>query len=127
MRKIFLGLILCCISAEVSADWTMLQTNDDGNMYIDFDSLKKSGDLITVLSLNDYYVAQEKQGLSSQWLELIDCKNKKFKALAIHYYSENMGKGDVIASTRFNATEISWSALVQYSVGELKINIVCSR
>ncbi|MCX7189426.1 MAG: hypothetical protein NTU92_03520 [Methylotenera sp.] len=127
MHRLLLVLILFSISAEVAAEWTMIQTNDDGNMYIDFDSIKKSGDLISVLSLSDYYLAQQKQGLSSQWEELVDCKRKKFKALSINYYAENMGKGEILATTHFNESETGWSDVVKYSIGELKINIICSK
>ena len=127
MHRLLLVFILFSISAEVAAEWTMIQTNDDGNMYIDFDSIKKSGDLISVLSLSDYYLAQQKQGLSSQWEELVDCKRKKFKALSINYYAENMGKGEILATTHFNESETDWSDVVKYSIGELKINIICSK
>ncbi len=127
MNRLLFVVILFCFSAEVAAEWTMIQTNDDSNLYIDFDSIKKSGDLIKVLSLNDYYLAQQKQGLSSQWEELVDCKNKKFKALSINYYAENMGKGEILSTTHFNESETNWSDIVQYSIGELKINIICSK
>jgi len=127
MNRLLFVVILFCFSAEVAAEWTMIQTNDDSNLYIDFDSIKKSGDLIKVLSLNDYYLAQQKQGLSSQWEELVDCKNKKFKALSINYYAENMGKGEILNTTHFNESETNWSDIVQYSIGELKINIICSK
>jgi hypothetical protein len=127
MHRFLFVLILFCFSAEVAAEWTMIQTNDDSNLYIDFDSIKKSGDLIKVLNLNDYYLAQQKQGLSSQWEELVDCKNKKFKALSINYYAENMGKGEILNTTHFNESETNWSDIVQYSIGELKINIICSK
>ncbi|CAN1543212.1 MAG: hypothetical protein K9J28_05635 [Sulfuritalea sp.] len=127
MHRFLFILILFCLSAEVAAEWTMIQTNDDSNLYIDFDSIKKSGDLIKVLNLNDYYLAQQKQGLSSQWEELVDCKNKKFKALSINYYAENMGKGEILNTTHFNESETNWSDIVQYSIGELKINIICSK
>ena len=127
MHRLLLVLILFSISAEVAAEWTMIQTNDDGNMYIDFDSIKKSGDLMSVLSLSDYYLAQQKQGLSSQWEELVDCKRKKFKALSINYYAENMSKGEILATTHFNESETGWSDVVKYSIGELKINIICSK
>lgn len=105
----------------------MIQTNDEGNMYIDFDTLQKSGDLVSVSTLNDYYSLQQKSELSSQWKELHDCKQKKFKALAIDGYAENMGNGKLIQTTHFNEAETAWSEVVLYSVGELKANIICSR
>ncbi|MDP3745053.1 MAG: hypothetical protein Q8Q76_12055 [Methylotenera sp.] len=127
MKKLLTILILALTSSRALAEWTMIQTNDNGNMYIDFDTLQKSGDLVRISTLNDYYSSQQKGELSSQWKELHDCKHKKFKALAIDDYSENMGNGKLTLTTLFNESETAWSDVVLYSVGELKANIICSR
>lgn len=127
MNKFLVTLILVLTSTHAAAEWTMIQTNDHGNMYIDFDTVQKSGSLVTVSTLNDYYAKQQKGELSSQWSEQHDCKQKKFKALAIDYFSDNMAKGNVIETYRLNPTETAWADVVQYSVGDLKANIICSR
>lgn len=120
-------MVLTVWSGTALAEWTMVQTNDNGNMYIDFDTVHKSTDLVTVSTLNDYYVPQAKGELSSQWLELHDCRNKKFKALAIQYYAGNMAQGAVLTAYSLPANETNWSDVVPYSVGALKANIICSR
>jgi hypothetical protein len=120
-------MVLILISTPATAEWTMIQTGDNESVYVDFDVLQKNGDLVTVSTLNDYYFAQQKKELSAQFTELHDCKRKKFKALAISYYSENMAKGNVIQAANFDEPEIAWSDVVNYSVGELKANIICSR
>ena len=127
MTKLLITLILAFTSNLAAAEWTMIQTNDHGNMYIDFDSIQKSGDLVTVLTLNDYYAVQLKRELSSQWKELHDCKNKKFKALTIKYYSENMANGNIIETISLQESVTAWSDIVSYSIGELKANVICSR
>ncbi len=123
----FLMIVLVVWSSQVLADWTMVQTNDNGNMYIDFDTVQKSAGLVTASTLNDYYVQQTKGEMSSQWLELHDCKNKKFKALSIQYYAGNMAQGDVLTTYRLSETETNWSEVVPYSIGEVKANVICSR
>jgi hypothetical protein len=125
VNKFLMALIL--VSTPAAAEWTMIQTGDNESVYVDFDTLQKNGDLVTVSTLNDYYFVQQKKELSTQFTELHDCKHKKFKALSISYYSENMAKGDVIEVFNFNAPEIAWSDVVNGSVGELKTNIICSR
>lgn len=127
MKRLLALLILVSLPTFAVADWTMIQTNEDGNMYIDLDSIQKTGDLVTVLTLNDYYGLQKHHELSSQSKEMHDCKNKKFKALSIHYFSDNMGKGKMIEAFDFNELETVWSDVVPYSIGELKVNIICSR
>jgi hypothetical protein len=127
MKKFLAVLIFSLTSTHAAAEWTLIQTSDNGSMSIDFDSLQKSGDLVTVSTLSDYYAMQQKGELSSQWKELHDCKHKKFKALAISYFTENMGNGKLIQTTHFNEQETAWVDIVLYSVGELKANIICSR
>lgn len=120
-------MVLILVSTPAAAEWTLIQTGDNENVYVDFDSLQKHGNLVTVSTLNDYNFAQQKKELSTQFTELHDCKYKKFKALSLSYYSENMAQGNVIAASSFNEPEVAWSDVVKYSVGELKANIVCSR
>lgn len=120
-------MVLILISTPAAAEWTMIQASDNENVYVDFDTLQKNGNLVTASTLNDYYSAQQKKELSTQFTELHDCKSKKFKALSISYYSENMAKGNVIQAANFNEPEIAWSDVVKHSVGELKANIICSR
>lgn len=126
MRK-FLMIVLAVCSSQALAEWTMIQTNDNGNMYIDFATVQQSEGLVTVSTLNDYYVPQAKGEMSSQWLELHDCKNKKFKALSIQYYAGNMAAGHLLAAYSLPAAETDWSDVVPYSIGELKANVICSR
>lgn len=120
-------MVLILISTPAAAEWTLIQTSDNENVYVDFDTLQKSDNLVTVSTLNDYYFLQQKKELSTQFTELHDCKHQKFKALSISYYSENMAKGDVIDTSSFNEPETAWSDVVNYSVGELKAKIICSR
>ena len=126
MRK-FIMIVLAVWSSLAQAEWTMIQTNDNGNMYIDFGSVQRTAGLVTVTTLSDYYVQQAKGELSSQWLELHDCKNKKFKALSIQYYADNMATGAVLTTYRLPEAETGWSDVVPYSIGELKANVICSR
>ncbi|MDO9151559.1 MAG: hypothetical protein Q7U33_09300 [Methylotenera sp.] len=127
MSKYLMMLVLVFISSKAFAEWTMIQTNDNGNMLIDFDTVQKAENLITVSTLNDYYVQQPKGEMSSEWLELHDCKNKQFKALSIKYYAENMAKGSLLATYHLPESETAWSAVVPYSIGEVKANVICSR
>lgn len=127
MNKFLIMLVLALISGKAFAEWTMIQTNENGNMLIDFETVQKAENLITVSTLNDYYVQQPKGEMSSEWLELHDCNNKQFKALSIKYYAENMAKGNLLASYRLSEAETAWSAVVPYSIGEVKANVICSR
>ncbi len=127
MSKLLTMLILASVSTTAMAEWTMVQTGDEGSMYIDFDSLQKTGDLVTVMTLNDYSQPQQKDELSAQFKELHDCRNKKFKALSINYYTSPLAQGNAFATLSFNEPETPWSDVVQYSIGELKANIICSK
>lgn len=127
LSRVIALISLMAMPILAQAEWTMIQTHDEGNMYIDFDSLTKADGLVKVTTLNDYYITQNRGELSSQWTELHDCNNKRFKALTISYYKEKMGQGDVLESFTLSPDEIQWSEVVPYSVGALKANIICSR
>lgn len=127
MKKLLTATLFSILSSQAFAEWTLIQTSDNGTMSINLDSLQRSGDLVTISTLHDYVELQEKGEMSSQWTELHDCKKKKFKALAINYFSDNMGRGQLIQQLQFNEEETAWSDIVLYSVGELKANIICSR
>lgn len=127
VNKLLIILSLALSSTQAMADWTMVQTNDEGYMYIDFDTVQKSGNLTTVSTLNDYFESKSKKEMSSVWSEQHDCKNKKFKAISINYFAENMGQGKVLETYTLKPTETAWTDVVQYSVGDLKANIICSR
>jgi hypothetical protein len=51
------------VATPAAAEWTMIQTGDNENVYVDFDTLQKNGDLVTVSTLNDYYFVQQKKKL----------------------------------------------------------------
>lgn len=127
MKRIFIICILTIIPTAAFADWTLIQTSDDGNLYVDFDTLQKTGDTVTISTLNDFYNRQDKNELSTKWREMHDCKKKRFKALSVDYYTEKMGQGSIMDSATFDEAKTAWSDLVQYSVGELKTNIICSK
>ena len=127
MKKFLILFILSTFSPISLAEWTLIQTNDDGNMYVDFDTLQKVGNTVTVSTLNDFYSLQQKDALSTKWREIHDCKSKHFKPLSTEYYSKNMGQGNLIESITFDDTKTDWSEVVPYSIGELKTNIICSK
>ncbi|NOT14031.1 MAG: hypothetical protein HOP21_00370 [Methylotenera sp.] len=127
MKNTLTFLHLFLLSSHALAEWTMIQTHDTGTMYLDFDTLEKHHDFVSISTLNDYHDMQKRGELSSQWKELHDCKNKRFKALSINHYTENLGNGKQLLSLDFNESETAWSETVPYSAGELKANIICSR
>ena len=127
VNKLLIILSLTLSSTQAMSEWTMVQTNDAGYMYIDFDTVQKSGNLTTVSTLNDYFESKNKKEKSSVWSEQHDCKNKKFKALSINYFAENMGQGKVLETYTLDPEKTAWTDVVQYSVGDLKANIICSR
>ena len=129
MKKMLITVILTLISTSIStsamAEWTLIQSSDDADMYIDFDLMETSAGLLKAWTLTDYKSRQENQVLSATWRELYDCNIEKFKVLSISKFSESMGAGKSIELINFN--DAHWSAVVPYSIGELKSKIICSK
>ena len=129
MKKMLITVILTLISTSIStsamAEWTLIQSSDDADMYIDFDLMETSAGLLKAWTLTDYKSRQENQVLSATWQELYDCNVEKFKVLSISKFSESLGAGKSIELINFN--DANWSAVVPYSIGELKSKIICSK
>lgn len=126
-NKQCLTLILICISYSASAEWTLIQSSDEGNMYIDFDSIDKTTDALKVWTLYDYQLTQDKHVQSAKSHETYDCRHGKFKVLSISRFSDHMGVGELIDSYHYDDSKAEWYAVAPYTSGELKKNIICSK
>lgn len=105
---------LCCTTllvlsgAPVSADWVAVEKDylDPGiqTLYVDPDSIRREGNLVTVRQLTDYRWMQGNAGFgrfmmgphrffSTQTLKQIDCERRRVRLLSFTEFSHHMGTG----------------------------------
>jgi hypothetical protein len=128
MKKLF--LILCLFSITAHAEWKFFGSTDTFTSYIDYSRIKTEGRYKSIWDLFDYKSPQTeysgKQYKSSVAKEIVDCQASRSQLVALYFYSEQMGKGEVVSSGNFQVRESEWSNPPPNSIGDDLIKIACS-
>jgi len=110
MKKLLLTLMLAVVSSSAMTGWTKAGSSVEKIIYVDFETIRKSGNNVKIWTLYDYKEPKKlkKYGsyMSVKYQEEHDCKNEQTKILYNIAYTGNMGGGDTIFS---NKSEPDWS------------------
>ena len=133
MKKLLFILALALISTSVMAEWAQVGKNDEMGIdnYIDFTTIRKTGDIVKMWSLNDSKAAidvsigQNITGVMSiKSQDEYDCKEERSRNLAFIMFTGNMGRGKPIP----NNLDISqWSPISPGSTSEAMWKIACDK
>ena len=96
-------------------------------MYVDPDTLRRTGDLVTMWHLADFKTPQTVNDVSFLSLTMhaqYDCTYLRWRRLALTNFSGHMGSGDVAYT---NAEEGEWTPLASKSLGELLWLEACNK
>ena len=96
MKKYLLLFLL--FSGTVYGEWTRTGFNDESTMFIDTQTIKKTGELVRVtylLNLPLGTTSEDKKYSykSSKTVEEFDCKKNLSRTISFEWYSDPMGKG----------------------------------
>ena len=127
MKKLTL-LLLLMVSTSVTAEWSVVGSNDEMNVYNDFSSIKKQVNKTKMWSMFDFKTVKmiENDSFLSQVFHYeYDCENETIKQLDFIWYSGNMKSGDVVYSQRnMNIEPIS---VTPESINEHLFKIACDK
>ena len=129
IKKLLLILALALISTSVMAEWSPVSKNGTTGVtgYLDFSTIRKSGDKVKMWSLFDYNSMQEIEGVKfqSQKMQIeFDCKEEQSRNLYIILLSENMGSGKVVYN---NDAPYTFSPISPGSISETMWKIACDK
>ena len=131
MKKV-LVLLLLMISTSVFAEWTRVGSSDDGmTSYADSETIKRKGSKVKMWRLLDFKTIQKGLGgeserhLSSVSRNEYDCEGETERQLDIHWYSSNMGQGEIVWSLTNIKNEAS--SVIPRSISESLFNIACGK
>ena len=131
MKKLLLITIILLLQSFPSfGEWKKVVEKKDTevlthSLYLDEDSIVKSEGFLYVWSLDDYK-NNDRDGVKSVILyQKFDCKRRRNKTLIIHFYGENMGRGDVINTVKDKETEVEWNYPIPNTMGDDLLNKVC--
>jgi hypothetical protein len=120
MRKPLLMLLLAVVSSSAWAEWTEIGRIEDGTIYIDYASIRRSGNLAKVWWLTDFAKSSWSQKIQGQY----DCKGKQSQVLAIARFTGRMGSGDILPESSHIP---KWEPIQPGSIVETIFNIVCDK
>jgi hypothetical protein len=129
VRRFFLITLLMMSSAPAYAEWLWASANDIQGLtiYVDPDSIRRKGDLVTLWQLYDYKAVQTVAGnsfLSSKAQRQFDCGNQRTKLLAFTHFTGNMGNGNRVMT---DSDEAEWKSVTPGSVGHVLWRFACSK
>ena len=120
MKKlIFLSIFL--FSTLVYGEWSQVSFNDDTTMYIDPQTIKKTGDLVQVSQMMNFPTGSKSPDgkvsyKSSITTEEYDCKKGLSRSLSFKWFSDIKGTGKVVYEDKNTYDFSKFTKLVEGSL-----------
>ncbi len=130
--RLFVVLLLLVVSltlseGSASAGWYLLDGNSNAKVYIDRETISRTGDLVRVWVLDDLK-SPHTRGLSSfssvRAQEEHDCSKERFRLVALEQFAGNMGTGDSIYK---KSGESGWAPIPRGTMAQSVWKFVCGK
>jgi hypothetical protein len=125
-----LFLLLVChglSESSASAEWHFLDANDHAKVYIDRETISRTGDVVKAWVLDDLKTPHTR-GLSSflsvRAHEEHDCSKERFRLVAIEQFAGNMGTGDSVYK---KSGESGWAPIPRGTMAQSVWKFVCGK
>jgi hypothetical protein len=99
MRIFLISLMMTMCSWPVHAALSILTETRDGILYIDKEAAEKQGNLLRVMSTQDFHKPQTLNGheyLSAKAWYDVDCVGTKIRQVSLEIFPENMAMGPTL-------------------------------
>jgi len=130
MKKLLLTLLLALASTGALADWTSIGESRDYPImyYLDFSTIHKQGQNVTVWELMDFETPQGLKGSAEKYLSStlqieFDCDKRQSRILSLNMFAGNMGSEKNIYSAGFPSA--TWELVPPDSVTKELWNSAC--
>ena len=133
MKKILMTLMLLVSTNVFAVDWVKVAVSvDNTDVYVDPESIRRDGNKVRLWVLYDFKSVQGSSATrsSTRYSSKIhrkeyDCFEGASRDIDVYWYSEKMGKGDIVLSIP-NLTEPAIS-LPPGSIGDAELKIACAK
>lgn len=107
------------------AAWVPLVSTDDATatVYVDRETVKSRGEIRRFWDLHDLKNTGSDGERSRSWLREIDCKDERYRTLAVMTLSGPMGTGQLL--NRWNL-EPKWESIAEGTIAEAQREAVCA-
>ncbi len=109
----------------VFAEWLLVDGNERARVYLDIETINRSGEWVRVWVVDDLKIAETRgfrKYLSTRAHEEHDCAKERFRLLALEYFSGNMGSGEALYKT---SGESDWTAIPRGTLAQSVWKFVC--
>ena len=99
MRVFLFSVVLSLCSLSAQAALSILVETRDGILYIDKEAAEKNGNILRVMSTQDFHKPQILNGhdyLSAKAWYDVDCDGKKIRQVSLAIFPENMAMGPTV-------------------------------
>ena len=123
MKKLFL-VCLMMLAGSAWAKWVMYEESDMATHYFDPATIRKDGNMRRVWNLQDFRKRNKDGSMSLRMRQEYDCKQERWRYLAISAHSKPMAGGDVLET---GGEDNDWVAIAPGTVLETLFEIVCAK
>lgn len=125
MKRYIFIIFLLLVSNNALAQWTYIEHEDERDMfYVDFDTMKTEGNVVTIWEYVDYPKAKKNETASISAKVQYDCKNEMSRQLFIATYKQNKLKGTPYNRGKYKS---EWEEVAPYTVGGKVLRMVCAK
>ena len=125
-------ILLFLATANAGAEWTLVARGQlkEGTLtvYADPETMSRADDFAKMWGLLDFSIPKLLKGKgeysSIKFQEEFDCSQRRFRVLSLDLYSDNMSRGELIASTSVGS---EWKPLSPGSVDEAAWEAACTQ
>ena len=132
MKKIVaVFLLLFCVNAWAE-NWEFVIRSETQEIFVDTDSIRKSGETVRAWSIFNYDVAARAPGtkfdfISERSLFFFDCRRKKMGRAVQVLYSRPNASGDELTTFSGRMSDVRYDDVIPDTIGENFFNFVCSK
>ena len=122
MKKLFL-VCLMMLAGSAWAEWVSYGETETVTFYFDPATIRKDGNMRRVWELTDLSKRGRSGEMSRRMRREYDCKQERYRYLAISGHSEPMAGGEVLVT---GGEDNNWEAIAPDTVAETILNLVCA-
>ena len=125
IKQTILTCLLGAGAVPATADWTKVSDEGSFAQYVDYDTIRKDGNLRKVWALHDNKKRDEDGEMSTRFRMELDCKEERTRTLSISSHSQNMAGGALLR--KLTQENPKWKDVVPNSVGDTILKIACKK
>lgn len=124
MKKLFLVLLMM-LSGSAWAEWQLVSSVKDGEVYLHYGTIRKDGNMRKSWSLQNLTIRGKNGELSRRIRLEHDCKNERYRMMTITSHSEPMAEGDMLFNDSLSNPQ--WKDIAPDTSMATILEIVCAK